>query len=233
MICEKSENLKKTKLRIDKFFNILETCFVRYLVAKHAFRDCLSTKHVQYFKSKKYFFQIIPIKLKKFKINVSKFGTMAFQLKNCAQTSNIFLGLTRFGALYLHNGSRVCEKKQFIVLYSFGYWSTEKKISLSFEHWPHVLAWRHKLPNFFLLSSQISGLLYLFQVGILERGDTLYFVSFTTRWSESIFCTLKLWNRKVLHVLAKSTEKHFHSWSSNIEESLLIYKLNTETSCTF
>ena len=149
MICEKSENLKKTKLRIDKFFNILETCFVRYLVAKHAFRDCLSTKHVQYFKSKKYFFQIIPIKLKKFKINVSKFGTMAFQLKNCAQTSNIFLGLTRFGALYLHNGSRVCEKKQFIVLYSFGYWSTEKKISLSFEHWPHVLAWRHKLPNFF------------------------------------------------------------------------------------
>ena len=78
-----------------------------------------------------------------------KNGTMAFQLKNCAQISNVFWGLTRFGTLYLHNGSRVCEKKQFIVLYSFGYWSTEKKISLSFEHWPHVLAWRHKLPNFF------------------------------------------------------------------------------------
>ena len=34
----------------------------------------------------------------------------------------------------------------------------------------------------------------LWTFGVLERGggDTLDFVSFTTRWSESIFCTLKL-----------------------------------------
>ena len=101
----------------------------------------------------------------------------------------------------------------------------QKKISLSFEHWPHVLAWRHKLPNFFFSQAKSLDFYTFFKlVYYIERGsgDTLDFVSFTTRWSESIFCTLKLWNREVLHALARSTEIHFFMIGPQISSEYLL-----------
>ena len=96
-----------------------------------------------------FFLQIMPIKLKKFKIDVSKMGPWPFNWKIVLRFQMYFEDWLDLGHCTYIMGHVCVRKNNSLFCIRLAIEVQKKKISLSFEHWPHVLAWRHKLPNFF------------------------------------------------------------------------------------